>query len=130
MATTHSCETGQRVVDVPFEVNDFCHIHARVPHEENIVPPGWYMLFLVNHAGVPSVAKWVHLTAGKTLRHDPAFIKELIDMRMTGHETPVLGTEGMDHDTHAPRKPNRTHNREPHDREMKESRAKRTSKKR
>ena len=25
-------------------------------------PPGWYMLFLVNDAGVPSVARWIHLT--------------------------------------------------------------------
>jgi hypothetical protein len=60
------------------------------------------MLFLVNRAGVPSVAKWVHLTGGKTPSHDPAFIKELIDMRMTGREKPVPGTLGMDRERHAP----------------------------
>ena len=102
MATTHSFETGQRIVDVPFEVKDFCHLHARIPADQNVAPPGWYMLYLVNQAGVPSVARWVHLTAGKSLRHDPAFIKELIDMRMTGREKPVPGTLGMDHDRHAP----------------------------
>jgi hypothetical protein len=104
MATTHSCEPGQRVVDMPFEIGGFCHIHAQVTAEQDIAPPGWYMLFLVNHAGVPSVATWVHLTGGKTPRHDPAFIKEMIDMRMTGNEKPVPGTLGLDHDRPAPSK--------------------------
>jgi plastocyanin len=105
MATTHSCEPGQRIIDIPFKAHDFCHLQGKISNEQNIAPPGWYMLFLVNHNGVPSVAKWVHLTGGKTLRHDPAFIKEMIDMRMTGHEKPVPGTLGMDHERHAPAKP-------------------------
>jgi plastocyanin len=105
MATTHSCEPGQRIIDMPFKSSDFCHIRAEVPREQNIAPPGWYMLFVVNREGVPSVAKWVHLTGGKTPRHDPAFIKEMIDMRMTGHEKPVPGTHGMDHERNAPAKP-------------------------
>jgi plastocyanin len=105
MATTHSCEPGQRIIDMPFKSGDFCHIRAEVPHEQNIAPPGWYMLFVVNREGVPSVAKWLHLTGGKTPRHDPAFIKEMIDMRMTGHEKAVPGTLGMDHDRHAPPTP-------------------------
>ena len=54
------------------------------------------MLFLVNRAGVPSVAKWVHLTGGRKPSHEPAMIKELIDMRLTGKEIPVPGTEFMD----------------------------------
>ena len=62
------------------------------------------MLFLVDHQGVPSVARWVHLTGGKTLSHEPAFIKEMLDMRMTGREIPVPGTLGMDHDRHLPPK--------------------------
>ena len=102
MATTHSCEPGQRIIDIPFEAGDFCHIHGKVTSEQNIAPPGWYMLFLVNRDGVPSVAKWTHLTGGKKPNHDPAFIKEMIDMRMTGQERPVPGTLGMDHDRHAP----------------------------
>lgn len=104
MATTHSCEPGQRIIDLPFEAAEFCHIHAHVPREQNIAPPGWYMLFLVDHQGVPSVARWVHLTGGKTLSHEPAFIKEMLDMRMTGREIPVPGTLGMDHDRHLPPK--------------------------
>jgi plastocyanin len=102
MATTHSCETGQRIVDLPFEATDFCHIRAQVTREQNIAPPGWYMLFLVSREGVPSVARWVHLSGGKTLSHEPAFIKEMIDMRMTGTEKAVPGTLGMDHERHNP----------------------------
>ena len=105
MATTHSCEPGQRIIDMPFKSTDFCHIRAEVPREQNIAPPGWYMLFVVNRDGVPSVAKWVHLTGGKAPRHDPALIKEMIDMRMTGHEKPVPGTFGMDRERHAPPTP-------------------------
>jgi plastocyanin len=105
MATTHSCETGQRIVDLPFESNDFCHLHVHISKEQNLAPPGWYMLFLVNRSGVPSVAKWVHLTGGLQPKHDPATIKERIDMRMTGKERPVPGTEGMDRGTHAPSEP-------------------------
>ena len=31
----------------------------RLPSASTILPAGYYMLFLVNKAGVPSVAKWV-----------------------------------------------------------------------
>jgi hypothetical protein len=27
-----------------------------------MAPPGWYMLFVVNANGVPSVATWVHVS--------------------------------------------------------------------
>jgi hypothetical protein len=37
-------------------------VRAVTPDEPTLAPPGWYMLFLVDTAGVPSVAKWVHLT--------------------------------------------------------------------
>ena len=32
------------------------------PPNVNVAPPGYYMLFLINRAGVPSVARWVQLT--------------------------------------------------------------------
>ena len=49
MATTHSCETGQRIVDLPFETNEFCHLHVHIPTDQTLAPPGWYMLFIVDH---------------------------------------------------------------------------------
>jgi len=93
MATTHSCETGQRVVDLEFQVHDFCHLHVIVLSEQNIAPPGWYMLFLVNKLDVPSVARWVQLTGGAKPDHDPATIKQHIDMHVTSKDNPVPGTK-------------------------------------
>lgn len=31
------------------------------PPAPNVAPPGYYMLFVVNANGVPSVARWVRL---------------------------------------------------------------------
>jgi hypothetical protein len=36
-------------------------VTAKVPQNPNIAPPGWYMLFLVDNNGVPSVARWMRL---------------------------------------------------------------------
>src|SRR5205823_3053453 len=63
-ATTHSSDPSQRLVDMPFDREGFCKLKACVPTEPNLAPPGWYMLFVVNQRGVPSVAKWVHLFPG------------------------------------------------------------------
>jgi plastocyanin len=62
MATTHSWESNQRLVDIPFETHGFCALHAHTPKEATIAPPGWYMLFLTDTDGVPSQAHWVHLS--------------------------------------------------------------------
>ncbi|MEA2790868.1 MAG: hypothetical protein QOG73_3274 [Acetobacteraceae bacterium] len=60
--TTHSFNTGQRLVDLPITAQGTGTLKATVTNEPNLAPPGWYMLFLVNQQGVPSVAEWIHLT--------------------------------------------------------------------
>jgi hypothetical protein len=59
-AITHSSDPNQRYVDLPMTVygND---IGLHVTSNPNIAPPGWYMLFITNANGVPSIAKWVHV---------------------------------------------------------------------
>ncbi len=60
-ATTHTCDTEQRLVTLEFQrANDL--LTAKIPSEPNLAPRGWYMLFLLNLQGVPSVATWIHLT--------------------------------------------------------------------
>src|SRR6185295_1179850 len=59
MATTHSQESSQRVVDVPFEHRAPCALKATLTKDPDLAPPGWYMLFLCDEHGVPSVARWV-----------------------------------------------------------------------
>ena len=60
--TTHSFNGTQRLVDVPFTLQPPDTLNATIPAERNIAPPGWYMLFVTDQDGVPSVAHWVHLS--------------------------------------------------------------------
>jgi uncharacterized membrane protein len=46
-----------------FTVADAGDLTLTAPPNGNIAPPGYYLLFLVNGAGVPSVASFVQLTA-------------------------------------------------------------------
>jgi FtsP/CotA-like multicopper oxidase with cupredoxin domain/sugar lactone lactonase YvrE len=63
MATTHSYDSDQRLIDIPFRRSGVCKLNAHMPENPNLVPPGYYMLFVVNQRGVPSVASWVHVLA-------------------------------------------------------------------
>ena len=66
MAVTHQTETNQRVIELSF-LHDHVHPNNLIatapdggsPHA--FAPKGYYMLFILNGSGVPSVAKWVHL---------------------------------------------------------------------
>ena len=60
--TTHSFNSTQRLVEVPFTLVPPDTLNADVPGESNVVPPGWYMLFLTDHDGVPSMGHWVHVS--------------------------------------------------------------------
>jgi hypothetical protein len=59
--TTHSFDTGQRLVDLDIVAQGSGSLQAKVTSERNIAPPGWYMLFLTDQRRVPSVARWIHL---------------------------------------------------------------------
>jgi hypothetical protein len=59
--TTHSFDTNQRIVDLDITSQGNGTIVARMSNEPNIAPLGFYMLFLVDNDGVPSVANWIHL---------------------------------------------------------------------
>lgn len=59
-ATTHSTDTEQRLVDLPFTYQNGA-VRTSIPTNRNLLPPGWYMLTVVDDQGRPSVAKWVSL---------------------------------------------------------------------
>jgi hypothetical protein len=61
MATTHSDDTSQRLVDLPIVCRDACSITVEITDNPNLAPPGWYMLFVVDDCAIPSVALWIHL---------------------------------------------------------------------
>lgn len=60
-ATTHSCDTEQRLVDVPINSRSATSLQATVTNNRNIAPPGWYMLFITDNNETPSVATWTRL---------------------------------------------------------------------
>lgn len=66
MAVTHQTDTEQRVIEMTF-----LHDHTRpnrlvltAPlggYPRSLAPQGYYMLFILNRDGVPSVGKWIYL---------------------------------------------------------------------
>jgi hypothetical protein len=67
-ATTHGDDMNQRLV--PLRVKKPKHkkgkrklrgLQLMTPPSAGVAPPGYYMLFVLNKKGVPSVAKWVKL---------------------------------------------------------------------
>ncbi|SHL22354.1 Kelch motif-containing protein [Pseudonocardia thermophila] len=61
-ASTHVTDLEQRSVALDIEKNSDGTLELTVPKEDTIALPGFYMLFLVDDQGVPSVAKWVQVT--------------------------------------------------------------------
>jgi hypothetical protein len=59
-AVTHVTNVEQRSVALDFTANDGT-ITVTLPGQPTLVPPGYYMLFVTNKAGVPSVARWVQV---------------------------------------------------------------------
>jgi hypothetical protein len=60
-ATTHASNTEQRLLDLAFTATGPTRIELTLPDNPNLAPPGWYMVFAVDAAGVPSRARWLHL---------------------------------------------------------------------
>ncbi len=55
-SATHAFNTGQHFVNLGFTQTSG-GLNIQMPTNGNLAPPGYYMLFLVNGAGVPSVAR-------------------------------------------------------------------------
>jgi hypothetical protein len=62
VATTHSSDLEQRLVDLPVAVAGTGALDLALPASPTLAPPGWYLLTVLDTPGVPSPAEWVHLT--------------------------------------------------------------------
>jgi hypothetical protein len=60
-APTHAFDTEQRLVGLTFTSTPTGSLTVTSPPNAQIAPPGYYMLFILNKAGVPSVAQFVQL---------------------------------------------------------------------
>jgi hypothetical protein len=63
---THSFGMDQREVEMSFTAESGALV-VTAPPSGNIAPPGYYMLFILNNSGVPSVATFVQAKAGPNL---------------------------------------------------------------
>ena len=77
-STTHSYNMDQRYLQLPFTANGNL-LDVQLPSRAGDVPPGYYMLFVLNAQGVPSVARMVRVgittadpTPGPISRRRPA----------------------------------------------------------
>ena len=64
MAVTHQTDTEQRVIKCAFAQTRPDEVSAVAPdgvHPHAIAPRGYYMVFAMNGAGVPSEGKFIHL---------------------------------------------------------------------
>ncbi|HVW40942.1 MAG TPA: galactose oxidase early set domain-containing protein, partial [Amycolatopsis sp.] len=59
-AVTHVTDVEQRSIALDMSTKDG-QLTVTVPGDPAIVPPGNYMLFVTDAAGVPSVARWVQV---------------------------------------------------------------------
>jgi hypothetical protein len=59
-AVTHAFDQNQRYVPLTFQ-QATGGLTVQAPSSSNLAPPGYYMLFIVNANGVPSVAAMVNI---------------------------------------------------------------------
>jgi hypothetical protein len=62
-SVTHAFNQDQRFNNLIFTVTSSTQLRVTAPANPNLAPPGYYMMFLINSAGVPSVAHFIHLNA-------------------------------------------------------------------
>jgi hypothetical protein len=67
-ATTHAVDMSQRVVPLAAATRPDGGLDVTAPADGRIAPPGHYMLFVLDAAGVPSVARWVTLGTARPPR--------------------------------------------------------------
>ena len=60
-ATTHGNDMHQRVVKLQIQ-QVAGGLSLTIPVSSAIVPPGYYMLFVVDSTGIPSVAKFLRIS--------------------------------------------------------------------
>ncbi len=70
-SATHSFYYDQISVPVNLDSDNGSTATFTVTSNSNIFPPGYYLVFLMNNDGVPSVAKWLQIGAGGGSETDP-----------------------------------------------------------
>jgi len=59
--TTHCLNPEQRYVGLKYDKKNSATLSVEVPSNRNVLPPGYYMLFIVNENDVPCIAPFVRV---------------------------------------------------------------------
>ena len=95
-SVTHSFDMDQRFVGLSFSVAQTGSAGSLIvtgPPNSNIAPPGYYMLFLVNSSGVPSVASFVQVVGAPAPPSAAAQFKPLVSVPNAAPTRPRKVTE-------------------------------------
>jgi hypothetical protein len=77
-SVTHSFNMEQRFIALSFGISG-TSLNVTAPPNNNIAPPGYYMLFVVDNAGVPSVARILSVQQGQAGGIDPNIAYSVIN---------------------------------------------------
>lgn len=61
-AVTHAFNQAQRSIECTIAGAGTADVQVVAPPNGNVAPPGWYLLFLVDHDRIPSEGVWIHLS--------------------------------------------------------------------
>jgi hypothetical protein len=76
-AVTHAFDMDQRLVGLTYTAGAGT-LSLTAPPNSNIAPPGYYMLFLLNSDGVPSVARFIQLSVGPDFSVTPSPAQQVV----------------------------------------------------
>ena len=93
---THSFDNEQRLIELTYTAGSGALTVTAPPHG-NIAPPGYYMLFVLNGDGVPSVAQFVQiLPLTPYQRPTAAILPPVADVSMPAGGNAFFGGFGID----------------------------------
>jgi hypothetical protein len=96
-AVTHAFDMEQRLVGLSFAAGSGV-LSVTAPSNGSIAPPGYYMLFIVNSAGVPSIASFVQLTAAADLPPTASITSPPTDVTINPGQLVFFSGTGSDPD--------------------------------
>ena len=94
---THAFDQEQRFVGLSFTAGSGV-LNVTAPSDGNLAPPGYYMLFILNSVGVPSVATFVNLSASTNLAPTATITDPISNVTVNPGDSVVFGGSGNDPD--------------------------------
>jgi hypothetical protein len=96
-SVTHTVNVGQRFNRLSFSQASG-GLNVTAPVNGNLCPPGYYMLFLVNDGGVPSIAQFIRVQPGQP-SGPPAAPTGLLGTAISSNRIDLRWTDNSDNET-------------------------------